>query len=131
MVEFISVLSLGCFLFSIRHETNRAQLDISDENGKHICCATAECTKDDLQRLYNWISDLESSNFLGAPEIIYVTSDLTLEMAFSDVDDESVTIEIFLKYQEDASRSYIGIRGRCGRDVISEFGKSLVSGIQN
>ena len=80
MVASINALRLGCFLFSIRHETNRAHLSISDEDGKHLCCASAECTKDDLQRLCNWISDLESSNFLGAPEIIYVTKDLALEM---------------------------------------------------
>ena len=86
-------------------------------------------SSEDITRLNSWISNLDESNFLGAPEITFVNLDLEFEMSFVDVDDETVTITLFLIIPDDISihgRSYKGIRGETSRSDLTQFSQQIL-----
>ena len=127
MVNKKILLSIAQFDVELDWRVEGATVTVFRSTSSAICRTDIRFVKDDAIRLSRWIASLEDSNRVGAPDIIFATLDLGMELTFCDVDDEGVTVTLFIKASEDPSRSYVGVRGRCARSTIERFGRALVS----
>jgi hypothetical protein len=120
-IGFFRVLFEGCL--------NSIQVTIEAHPEVVANSKDVRLSSEDITRLNSWISNLDESNFLGAPEITFVNLDLEFEMSFVDVDDETVTITLFLIIPDDISihgRSYKGIRGETSRSDLTQFSQQIL-----